>query len=197
MFVQIIRAKPSGNPSAVLEALDRWDKELRPGAKGFLGSTAGVTPAGEAVLIARFEDAEAAAANSSRPEQGKWWAQLEPELSNVEFFDSAEVDEFLGGGSDDASFVQVMVGKADRNEALAAMSGADELLRKERPEVLGGFAAWVGDGRFFQTVYFSSEAEARQGESREASPEVQEQMARLNDILDVEEYLDLPSPRLS
>lgn len=170
---------------------------MRPGANGFLGSTAGITPNGEAILIARFEDEAAAAANSARPEQGEWWAQLEGNLSKAEFFDSSEVDEFLGGGSDDASFVQVMVGKADRNEALAAMSGADELLRKERPEVLGGFAAWVGDGRFFQTVYFSSEAEARRGESSEASPEVQEQMARLNDILDVEEYLDLPNPRLS
>lgn len=78
MFVQVIRA-PVGDAAALDAALERWETELRPGATGFLGLTAGITTTtdGEAVLVARFEGEAAARRNSDRPEQGAWWAELE------------------------------------------------------------------------------------------------------------------------
>jgi hypothetical protein len=50
--------------------LDRWVKQLVPGAEGWLGSTAGLTEDGRLVALARFETGEAAQHNSDRPEQG-------------------------------------------------------------------------------------------------------------------------------
>ena len=42
MFVQVITGKVT-DTAAVRAAFDRWLEELAPGAKGWLGSTAGVT----------------------------------------------------------------------------------------------------------------------------------------------------------
>ena len=76
MFVQVMEGKVSD-----FEAMRRrgeiWEQELRPGAVGFLGTTGGVTESGDSFVFARFDSEEAAHANSSRPEQGEWWAETE------------------------------------------------------------------------------------------------------------------------
>ena len=74
MFVQVIEGRVADR-DALRRQMDRWMSELRPGATGFLGSTAGVTDDGYAIAFARFESAAAAEANSERPEQGRWWAE--------------------------------------------------------------------------------------------------------------------------
>jgi hypothetical protein len=76
VFVQIIRGKVS-DPDAVRPAVDRWMKELGPAAEGWLGSTGGVTVDDELFMLVRFESEEAARANSDKPEQGQWWAEME------------------------------------------------------------------------------------------------------------------------
>src|SRR5262249_37410339 len=116
MFVQIIEGRVSGR-DGLRRQMDNWEKELRPGAKGFLGSTAGVTDDGHAIAFARFDSAAAAKANSDRPEQGRWWNETEKTFDGpATFADSEDVQTFFGGGSDDAGFVQVMKGSADRNQ---------------------------------------------------------------------------------
>lgn len=195
MFVQVIRAKVA-DEAALWSAMDRWDEEVRPGAAGFLGSTAGVTKDGEAVIVARFEDEAAARRNSDRPEQGAWWAEAEKALAgDATFFDSGDVDVLMGGGSDDAGFVQVMLGRGDPERARAAAGAGDEVLRRERPDVLGGIVAWGEGGRFVDVTYFSSEEAAREGESKERSPEAQALFATFSDTMPVDEYLDLSEPR--
>ena len=135
---------------------------LRPGATGFLGSTAGLTTDGEVVLVARFESEDAAHRNSDRPEQGAWWAEFEQALAGpAQVFESAAVDVSMGGASDDAGFVQAFWGSGDRNAARAAMVQAEPILRRERPNILGGFTVWLEDGRFIDVAYFPSEREAR------------------------------------
>lgn len=197
MFVQIIRAGVT-DEAAVLAALDRWDADLRPGAEGFLGSTAGVTPDGLLVLAARFESAEAASANSDRPEQGEWWAEVEASLTgDVDFLDSEDVEESMGGGSDEAGFVQVLVGRGDRDRAREALQQGEAVLRRERPDILGGYAVWAEDGRFVDLTYFTSEAEARAGESKEMSEEARAAFETFGSVMEVEQYLDLPDPRLA
>lgn len=69
MFVQLIEGRVSDR-DGLRRQMDRWMSELRPQAAGFLGSTAGVTDDGQAIVLARFESARAAQANSERPEQG-------------------------------------------------------------------------------------------------------------------------------
>lgn len=98
MFVPVMEGKVKA-VEAMRREMDRWVRELHPGATRFLGSTAGVTADGRAINLARFESAAAAQANSSRPEQGEWWgamekcyegelrADFEALLAATEFFD--------------------------------------------------------------------------------------------------------------
>jgi hypothetical protein len=59
MFVQIIEGRVADR-DGLRSQMDRWMAELRPGAEGFLGTTAGVTDDGRAVCFARFASADAA-----------------------------------------------------------------------------------------------------------------------------------------
>ena len=68
MFVQIIEGR-TNDPKALMEQGDAWQRDVRPGAIGYLGVTAGVTADGRTVAIVRFEDEASARANSERPEQ--------------------------------------------------------------------------------------------------------------------------------
>ena len=55
---------------------ERWEKELRPGATGYLGSTTGIADDGRFVAAVRFESADAARRSSVHPNgkigQGEW-----------------------------------------------------------------------------------------------------------------------------
>ena len=42
MFIQVISGKTS-DPDAFTRQSERWEQELRPGAKGYLGATSGIT----------------------------------------------------------------------------------------------------------------------------------------------------------
>jgi hypothetical protein len=68
VFVQVIQGQVA-DAAKVRAAMDRWGQELAPGARGWLGSTAGVTEDGRFIALARFESEEAARRNSGRPEQ--------------------------------------------------------------------------------------------------------------------------------
>ena len=63
-------------------------------------------------------------------------------------------------------------------------------LREMRPEIIGGTVAIADDGDFTQTIYFTSEAAAREGEQQEMPADVADQMGEMT----VDEYLDLSSP---
>lgn len=196
MFVQIIRG-PIRDEEALDAELDRWDTELRPGATGFLGSTTGVTTDGEVVLVFRFDSEDAARRNSGRPEQATWWTDFEQALDGPAlFFESSAVDLSMGGGSDGAGFVQVFWGRGDRDAARAAMTRAEPVLRSERPDILGGFTIWVGDGRFIDVAYFRSEREAREGEASELSEQGRAVFEEFGRVLAAEGYADVPKPRL-
>ncbi len=80
---------------------------------------------GQAIVLARFESAAAAQANSERPEQGEWWTETERCFDgDVTFTDSEDVDTFLAGGSDDAGFVQVMKDRCVDRDRLGALDDA-------------------------------------------------------------------------
>jgi hypothetical protein len=49
--------------------------DVRPGAVGCLGATAGVTSLGGFVAVVRFEHEEAALESSRRREQSAWWEE--------------------------------------------------------------------------------------------------------------------------
>ena len=194
MFVQVIEGRAK-DAEGLRSQVEKWRRELSPGAQGWLGSTGGVADDGTFIAVARFESEAAAQANSDRPEQGAWWEETKAYLDGeVTFLNCPTVDVFGAGGSDDAGFVQVMQGRADRDQVVASMSGVEEILRRARPDVIGGIAAWPGDGTFTQVVYFTSEAEAREREKAEMSPEDAEAMQQSVGTMQVERFVDLRQP---
>ena len=172
--------------------------ELRPGASGFLGSTAGVTDGGDAMVFARFETSSDASANSERPEQGQWWEETEKCFEGeVRFTDSEEVDSFLAGGSNDAGFVQVMKGsRMDRDRVHALDEQFEAHAATFRPDLIGGFRMWTGPDTYTEVDYFTSEAEARKGESKEPPAELAAQMGEFEAMMANVEFIDLRDPWL-
>jgi hypothetical protein len=197
MFVQVIRGRAKDAPGMRKE-MDRWQEELAPGAIGYIGSTGGVTENGEFIVLARFESEEAAQKNSDRPEQDAWFKEFSTHLEGEPtFVNSSETEEWMGGGSDDAGFVQIITGSVTDKEKVREMwqSMPEDAMREMRPDVMGGLVVWDGDN-FVQSIYFTSEKEARAGESQEVPQEQQEQMAQMNALMKDVEYLDLTEPKL-
>jgi hypothetical protein len=197
MFVQVIEGRVADR-EGLRRQLDRWMSELRPGAEGFLGSTAGVTDDDTGIVFARFESAAAAKANSERPEQGQWWAETEKCFDRaVTFTDSEDVETFLAGGSNDAGFVQVMKGSGTDRERLHTLDRRfEEHASSFRPDLIGGLRVWTGRDSYIEVAYFTSEAEAREGEAKEPPPELADQMREFEDLMANVEFLDLRDPWL-
>jgi hypothetical protein len=197
MFVQVIQGKAK-DPAQLRKQLERWDEELKPGAKGYLGSTAGVTADGEFITLARFESEEAARANSARPEQSAWWQETSRSLADPMFHDCTLVDLINEGGSDEAGFVQVIQGKVtDVDKARELDRATQSQMSEIRPDVIGGIVAWhPQNGRFTNAIYFTSEAEARAKEKETSdSPEFEKYMSEWQAISDGEpKFLDLTDP---
>ena len=59
MFIQVIEGK-THDPEALHRQIDVWERDLKRGAIGYRGSTAGCTSTGDCILVARFESEEEA-----------------------------------------------------------------------------------------------------------------------------------------
>jgi hypothetical protein len=197
MFIQVFKGKV-GDEAAARRTLERWREDVMPGATGFLGSTTGVTADGILVGLARFESRDAAMTNSARPEQDAWWAEMEKCFEDeVKFGECDDVKVVLGGGSDDAHFVQIMTGHSDdiaRMQRL--MTSHPDKLQAGRPEILGGVMMDVGDRRYVQAFYFTSEDAARQGEQLDIPEDVRADMEEATALMGEVKYLDLVEPLL-
>jgi len=197
VFIQIIQGKCTKQDEMHAQ-FDKWLRDLAPSAPGWLGGTFGFTDDDMFVGVIRFEDKEKAMTNSDRPEQGQWWSETERLFDGpVEFHNADKVLLMLEGGSDDAGFVQVIQGKLDDAKLLEAeMDEMTNMLRKERPEILGSTFAIEEDGTFTEAVFFTDEAMARQGEAK-AMPnreEVRHLMQDWRRITHDVRYLDLHHP---
>jgi hypothetical protein len=196
MFVQVIEGRTSDTEGLERQG-ERWQTEVQPGAIGYLGVTSGVTADGRSIAIVRFESEAAARANSGRPEQDAWWSDTAKYYDgDVEFSESSDVTEFLGGGSNEAGFVQVMkVADVDRAR-VERLDAEFQRFADLRPDLLGGLRVWTGPDRYVEAAYFTSEAEARAGEQTELPEDVQAMMGEFQEIMANTEYLDLTDPQL-
>jgi hypothetical protein len=198
MFVQVFQGQVA-DAAAALARLDAWKEELAPGAVGWLGSTAGVTAGGMFVALARFESEEAARRNSERPEQSSWWEETRPVFTGEpEFHDSVRVDVDLAGDPDQAGFVQVMQGRTKDPDRARELMNDDAIdWQTLRPDILGSLNVEHEGGAWTMALYFTSEAEAREGERKEPPPELEVAMKEM-DSLSVGEtrYFDLKEPWL-
>jgi hypothetical protein len=198
MFIQIIEGKTSD-----ADGFRRFLEERRPeamkGAIGFLGATTAIAPDGTVVTMARFESTEKATKNAARPEQTAFFEELKKYLAGEPtFHESTEVDTFLGGGSNDAGFVQLMIGTATHKaKAKASEKEMTPTLESLRPDVLGGITVWDGDW-WCQAIYFTSEAEAREGEKKFESMSADDR-ARFEEMMGAygePQFVDGPDPIL-
>ena len=198
MFGQMFMGKVT-DAGTVRTVLESWPATAGRGAKGWLGSTGGITDEGEVIGLARFESEEAARGNSQRPEQDQWWQALAANLEGeASFFESSEVDEEIVGDPDTAQFVQVMRGRvSDPERARELGTDSTGAWAAFRPDVLGSLMLGHEDGEYVMAIYFTNEAEAREGEKKEPPPELAAQMQEMG-ALEAGEvtYYDLRDPVL-
>ena len=198
MFIQIIEGKTS-DADGFRRFLEERRAEAMKGAIGFLGATTAIAPDGTVVTMARFESAEKAAENAARPEQTAFFEEMKKYFAGEPtFHETTEVETFLAGGSNDAGFVQFMIGTAtDKAKAKASEKEMTPTLESTRPDVLGGITAWDGDW-WCQAIYFTSEAEAREGEKKFESMPADER-ARFDEMMGAygePRFVDGPNPIL-
>ena len=195
MFAQVIEGKTK-DPDGFFAMQDRWDKELKPGAKGFLGMTGGVAADGTVVIVVRFESEADAQANSDRPEQGAFYEEARKNFDGEPTFVNSSDVHILGNPSDDAGFVQVMKVKVKDRKAMEALE--EKLmpgLMKQRPDLLGALRVWDGSTSI-DFNYFTSESEARQGEKK-MDAEMADEMQQFMSMAEGEPtFIDLPNPHL-
>jgi hypothetical protein len=199
MFAQVIQGRTS-DAEGLRAALDRWVQDLAPGSIGWLGSTGGVTDDGRFVAVVRFESADAAARNSQRPEQSAWWEETQRLFDGeVTFRDSEDVTVDLQGDPERAGFVQIMQGRVTDPARAKALMGEmnTDAMSAMRPDVLGSVSIGHDGGDWTQVIYFTSEAEAREGEKKEAPPERQAAMDVMMKLsAGPPDFLDLRQPAL-
>jgi len=115
----------------------------------------------------------------------------------VRFIDNKDVQITEHGQLDNAHFVQVMDGHIlDRKRADELERAGDEMLAKARPDLLGTVTAYFDDGEYTAAAYFTSEAEAREGERKEMPAEVGADFAEWERVMKVDKYLDITEPWL-
>jgi hypothetical protein len=198
MFIQVIEGKTK-DAAALHERLEVWERDLMPGAIGYLGSTGGCTSDGACILVVRFESRDAARRNSDRPEQTAWWRETENCFDGpVMFHDTDDVQLMTHGSLDEAHFVQVMDGHVtDHDRAIALDRESESMLAQLRPDLLGAVTAYYDDGGVTEIAYFTSEDAARQGEKMERPAEATSMLAEREQLMKVDHYFDIQEPWLT
>lgn len=194
MFIQIIQGRCTRQDE--MRALaDAWRADMADDAAGWLGGTYGFTDDDVFVAVIRFESREAAAANSARPEQGEWAARMAALMDGpVEYHDCDDVTLMMDGGSDSAGFVQVIRGQVSDPSRLKELMADTDLLHELRPEILGATLAFEDDGTFTETIAFTDEAAAREGERREMPGLPEQVRSTLDEAMAGATFFDLHQP---
>jgi hypothetical protein len=194
MFIQILQGRCTRQDE--LRALaDTWARDLAPGATGWLGGTYGFTDDDQFVGVVRFESREAAMANSQRPEQGVWAEQMMSLMDGpMEFHDCDDVTLMMDGGSDSAGFVQVIRGRVAEPDRLKALMTDTEMLHEMRPDIIGASLAFEDDGTFTETIAFTDESAAREGERKESPDMPAEVRETLDAAMQGATFYDLHHP---
>ncbi|GAA4232195.1 hypothetical protein GCM10022254_31450 [Actinomadura meridiana] len=173
LCVQVVRGR-TRDAAALREAADRWYRDVAPGARGWLGSTGGVTDDGAYVNLLRFASERAAHRNDRRRAQVRWWDEVRDLFEGeVTVTECTDVEEF---GRDDigrARFVQILqthLGDQDAARPFVPPE-AQEILDRLRPDMIGGMFCVSPDADLFGVAYFTSLTAAREGERTRMPPD--------------------------
>lgn len=129
---------------------------------------------------------------------GAWWAEAERCFDGpVTFMDCAEVSEWMGGGSDEAGFVQVMEGHTtDAHRMVDVMAEVGDRVHEMRPEIIGGTLCSDGEAGYVQAVYFTSEQDARLHEKMEIPDDLRSLFEEETELMGEVTYYDMREPVL-
>ena len=102
------------------------------------------------------------------------------------------------GDPDTSGFVQVIRGQVSDPARARELERQDpEVWKDFRPDILGTVTAAHEGSRYTSVIYFTSESEARAGESKEVPAELQGAMEEMGSVYVGEtEYFDLKDPWL-
>jgi hypothetical protein len=193
VFIQMVQVACSQQDDMRM-LVDDWCRQMR-GHYGWLGGTYGFTDDGQFVGVCRFDGMASAREWCRDPDAGLWWAAAEEMFDGApEIHESDDVTIMLEGGSDSAGFVQVMRGRVTNLDALKRIMSDHEMtsmLHQARPDIIGATLAIEDDGTFTETVAFTDEAAAREGEKSGA---YSDQSDELTSAMEDVEYLDLHHP---
>ena len=191
VVVEVVQGSTT-DPESVRQQLDRWMVDVAPHAPGWRGTTAGVAVDGRFVAMIRFD-----AAVAGIPGHDQWRAEtmamLHGDTSDL-IYDRVTV---LKRGDDRAAgFVQFVLGRVhDLAAAETYLKDFDPIYAPLRPDSVGRLMAGRDDGRFIGAFAFTSERDARKGETRKVSPEIAAMIKRGNTLGDgPARYIDLTEP---
>jgi hypothetical protein len=196
VFIHVIQGRAT-NPPGIRRDLGRWQRQLAAGADGWLGSTTGITEDGWSISVIRFASEEQARRNRDRPEQREWWRDASQHLARIVSHDAPTVHIYRDGGSDQAGFVQVLQGHTDDLERMVDLE-REEVLARNGPHVLGMTLAEHADrpGDYTQTVYFTSEQDARRSDQDRSDKADEPASKELRSLLTNLRSFDLRDPQL-
>ncbi|WP_148575611.1 hypothetical protein [Nocardioides caldifontis] len=182
MFSQVVRGR-ADDLSAVRAALARWAS-----AAEAIDLTAGVTEDGAFIAVTTCDSEE-----SARAAGGDWQALLD----GLAVEDGTRTDVFTTGDTAGARFVQVVRGQVtDLCEARRHKDALQVELATHLPCLLGTLTVEQDGNRFTRVLYFSTEAEARAGESSMPAEVRRRDQAALRLLVGPMEFLDLRDPWL-
>jgi hypothetical protein len=198
MFIQVIQGRAT-NPPGIRRDLGRWQRQLAADADGWLGSTTGITDDGWSITVIRFASEAQARRNSDRPEQREWWRDASQHLARVDLHDAPKVHTYRDGGSDQAGFVQVFQGHTDDLEQIVNLGRVQkEVLARDARHILGMTVAEHADqpGDFTQTVYFTSEQDARRFAQEPPAEAEEPVLEQLRSLMATSRCFDLRDPQM-
>ncbi len=191
MFVQVTKGQ-AVEPSALRERWEEWARGLA-GEPAWRGGIAGVTSGSVFVAVTCFASQEAVAgAREDRRTKASEWLD-----GGGEVRETGDVSVVSGTGpvADGAGFVQVMHGRClDRRKFEQVETDLGDAFHAHRPDLLSATRLWYPDGQVTAVDCFTSEADARAGERKPLSSELQSGFDRWMALLEDTEWYDLTEP---
>lgn len=81
-------------------------------------------------------------------------------------------------------------------QLISRMGEFEALMREHRPDFMGDVTVLHDGGTYTDIIYFTSEAEAREGEQKPMPAEAQRMFEEFMATMPIDEYLDLKEPWL-
>ena len=179
------------DPDALRRSWDEWHDRVASDENAWLGSTGGISSAGQWLAAIRYSSEEAGRMATAD-------ADATPSfLSGATTLEvTGDVHLVEGNGSPDGGgLVQFMRAHVADRQRLGEVEGAvGNRFAAVRPDFLAGLRAWTGPGRLTVVDWFTSEADARAGEAGGVPTDLGALFGEWMSLLSDVEWYDVADP---